>query len=213
MSRAVGALMAPSARSRAAAARSRRSGGPKPPAPGVTNANHWPAFSTAESPSNTTPGPASTLPCAPGAAAEQAPALRALAREVDAHAAVVRRLVDAAQAHAAAILADAAGIRRPARSAVSSQRIFDLQRLDRQVRGVGDVDVHAVQPVLVGARAAAAADRLEIDPGRAVVRPLADEVGHGAGRVRAGHDALGHRLRQRAEDQVGDALAGLQRGR
>src|SRR4029453_12896006 len=119
------------------------------------------------------------------ATAEQAPAPRALAREVEPHAAVVGGLVDAAQAHAATILADAAGILDQL-VARQQQGIFDLQRLDRQVGGVGGVDVHAVQPVLVGARAAAAADRLEIDPGRAVGRPFADEVGHGAGRVRAG---------------------------
>ena len=32
--------------------------------------------------------------------------------------------------------------------ALDHQRVLGLERLDRQVRGVGEVDVHAVEPVL-----------------------------------------------------------------
>ncbi len=63
---------------------------------------------------------------------------------------------------------------------------------------------------IAAGRHAAAADRLEVDPERLVVGSLADEIGHGAGRVRAGHDAFGDRLGKCAHHQVGDALAGLQ---
>jgi hypothetical protein len=44
------------------------------------------------------------------------------------------------------------------------QRVFDLERLDRQARGVGHVHVHSVEPILSGAYAGAAAGGFEIDP-------------------------------------------------
>ena len=71
----------------------------------------------------------------------------------------------------------------------------------------------AVQPVLGGTRAAAAADGLEIDPGLAASGrlPRADEGGDEAGAVVQARDPLRDRLRQGAMDQVDDALAGRSR--
>ena len=106
------------------------------------------------------------------------------ARAVDPHAAVSLGAIDAPQPHAAAMPTGAAGAVHQL-VAQQRQRILHLQRLHRQVGGVGDVDVHAVQPVLAGPRAEAAADRLQIDPDAVVRRKLADEGDRGAGAVAA----------------------------
>ena len=53
-----------------------------------------------------------------------------------------------AQAHATAKLAGAATVRDQA-IAFDPQREFHLNRLDRQVRGVGDMDLHTVLAVAV----------------------------------------------------------------
>ena len=137
-------------------------------------ANHWPAASTALSPLNSVPGPGSTRPCAPGPPPCR-PQLCERWREVSTrtrHSCVA--LIDPPQPHAAAIGARAA---RAVHQLVAQQRqrIFDLQRLDRQVRGVGHVHVHAVQPVL-GRRARRSRRRSSPDrPRAAVVGSLADE--------------------------------------
>ena len=87
------------------------------------------------------------------------------------------------------------------------QRIFQFQRLDRQVGGVGHMHVHAIQPILVPARAGAAADRFEIDPECPVGRLRAGEGDGEAGAVRRRRHLVRHGLRQCAEDQVDDTLA------
>ena len=56
------------------------------------------------------------------------------------------------------------------------QRIFDLEGFDRPVRGIGHVNVDPVEPILWGARAAAAADGFEIEPEMAVLRVDAGEA-------------------------------------
>ena len=105
-------------------------------------------------------------------------------------------------------LPGAAGIRDEA-VALDQQRIFHLDRFDRQVRRVGDVHLHAVLAVLGGAPAEAAAERFEIDVVAAVARIVA---GEDRGRVCAigGADrGLGERGRERADDHIDDALAGI----
>ena len=74
------------------------------------------------------------------------------------------RADDAAQAEPAAIAAGAAGIGHEG-IGVDDERVFALDRLDRQVRGVGDVDLDAVLAVLPGAGAGAAAVGLEEQAG------------------------------------------------
>src|ERR1700736_1698879 len=102
-------------------------------------------------------------------AAEQAPRARAQAREFERHAALGLGAIDPAQPHAAAEFA------RPARAvdqlvAQERERVFDFQRLGGEVCLFGGLPVAAVESVLLGARPAAPADGLEINPDRAVAR-------------------------------------------
>src|SRR3984893_18685566 len=95
-------------------------------------------------------------------AAEQAPRARAQAREFERHPALGLGAIDPAQPHAAAEFA------RPARAvdqlvAQERERVSDFQRLGRQVRCGGGVHVDPVESFLVGPRAAAPADGLEIN--------------------------------------------------
>src|SRR5438034_3007280 len=91
------------------------------------------------------------------AAAEHAPGTmrEALAGAVEG-AGVIERTDDPAQAHAAAEAARAARVLDQA-VALDQQRIFRLDRLDRQARGVCDVHLHAVLAVVRRAPAEAAA--------------------------------------------------------
>ena len=70
------------------------------------------------------------------------------------------------------------------------------------------MDVDTAQAVLARPRTHAAADGLEIDPEAAVVGMAADEARVGAGAVARGRQTLGHRLGERAVNQVGQPLAG-----
>ena len=115
---------------------------------------------------------------------------------------------DAAQPEPAAIFPGAAGVLDEA-VALDQQRIFHLDRLDRQVRRVGDVHLHAVLAVLGEAPAEAAAERFEIDVVAVVARIVAEEHRRGVRAVRRADRGLGNRGRERADHDVDDALAGV----
>ena len=68
--------------------------------------------------------------------------------------------------------------------------------------------VDTVEPVLLGARAGAAADGLEIDPEVTVLRVDAGEARRGTSAVAGGDAPLRRRLRQCADHHIGGALAG-----
>ena len=93
--------------------------------------------------------------------------------------------------------------------ALHQQRIFHLDRLDRQVRRVGDVHLHAVLAVLREAAAEAAAQRLEIDVVAVVARIVAEEHGRGVRAIGGTDRRLGDGGRQRADDDIDDALRGV----
>src|SRR5208283_2237605 len=93
----------------------------------------------------------------------QTPGRGQQARAVEPQTAFRLGAVHPPQSHAAA---EPAGAARAVDQLVAQhgQRIFDLERFDRQVRGVGHVNMDAVEPILPSARAGAAADGFEIDP-------------------------------------------------
>ena len=70
------------------------------------------------------------------------------------------------------------------------------------------MDVDTVEPVLLGARAGAAADGFEIDPEMPVSRVDAGEARGRARTVARGDAPLGCRLCQCADHQIGGALTG-----
>jgi hypothetical protein len=142
-------------------------------------------------------------------AAEQAPGgvVEALARAGE-HAGMVERADHAPQPQAAPVLARATGILDQA-VGLDEQRVVHLDRLHRQVRGVGDVNLHAILAVARGAPAEAAAQRLEVDV--ALLRGRVDP-GEDRGRVRAIGRGDGPALqgrRQRTDQRVDDALRGM----
>ena len=90
------------------------------------------------------------------------------------------------------------------------QRVLGFQRLDRQVRRVGDVHLHGVHAVADRGGARAAGERLEVDVELARCVGSVPREHHGAVRaVARRRHALRHDLRERAEHHVGDALARL----
>src|SRR5439155_3593107 len=102
---------------------------------------------------------------------------------------VILRADLAADPEAAAPPAGTSGIRHEGIT-LDYQRILRLERLDRQVRRVRDVHVHAVEPVLRRASAGAAADRLQGDVEPAGPRVDAAERRRHARAVTRGDDAI-----------------------
>ena len=142
-------------------------------------------------------------------AAEHAPrpVAEAFADAVE-DAVVIDRAHHPAQSHAAAVAARSAGVLHQA-VLLHAQRILLLDRLHRQVRGVRDVDLHAVLAVLDGPPTHSPAEGLEVEVAAAVARVDAREHRGGVGAVRGPDDPVGQRLAERPDHHVDDALAGM----
>src|SRR6266702_8461451 len=115
---------------------------------------------------------------------------------------------DTAQAEAAAVSPCSASVGYEG-VFFDAQRIFHFDRLDRQVRGIGDVDLHAVFAVPVVASAHAATERLEIDVRLPGLRVRAGEHHAGVCTVGTPDRTLRHPVGERAEHHVDHTLAGV----
>src|ERR1044071_8048223 len=124
------------------------------------------------------------------------------------HGAVFERTDLARYAEPAARPAGAAG---PGYQAIffDQERVFVFERLDRQVRGVGDMHLNAVLAVAVEPGASAAAQRLEIHIGAFVPAVPAGKHDRRQHIVARRHDLLRRpQTAKRTEDRAGDTLAG-----
>ena len=113
-----------------------------------------------------------------------------------------------ADAHAATVFAGAARILDQA-VALHHEGIFRLDRLYRQVGGVGDMDLHAILAVLGEAAAEATAQRFQIEVCAVMARVMAKEHRRHVGAVGSPHRLLGQGLGQGANQHVDHPLRGI----
>src|SRR5262249_10833989 len=113
-----------------------------------------------------------------------------------------------AQAETAAPAAGSARVLHE-RVTLHDERVLGLERLHRQIGGVGDVHMDTVEAVLGRSRARAAADGLEVHVELTGPRIDTAERRRHARTIARRDDPLGNGRGQGAVDQIDDALAGL----